>query len=152
MKAKTLIPLVATLALGVGLGVATADGHDPVAAREAAMKTVGGSTRTLGGMVKGEVEFDAAKANAALVAMKEAAAGFDDLFPDGTELQGSNEFKAAPAIWTDRGGFSAEVVAFAAAVDAAVAANPQDQAALGAVFGAIGKSCGSCHESYRVKQ
>lgn len=152
MKAKFLLPLAGVLAIGAGIGAAIADGHSEVEQREAAMKVVGKSTGTIGKMLKGETEFSADEANTALAAMKEAATGFGDLFPDGTELQGSNEFKAAPAIWTDGDGFSAEVVKFAGAIDAAIAANPQDKAALGAVFGTIGQSCKSCHEDYRVKQ
>lgn len=152
MKAKLLLSLAASFAIGAGLSTVSAESHQPVEMREAAMKTVGQSTGTIGKMLKGEVDFDAAAANAALAAMKEATVGFGDLFPDGTELQGSNEYKAAPAIWTDADGFTAEVAKFESAIDAAIAADAQDQAALGAVFGAVGQSCRSCHQTYRVKE
>ena len=84
--------------------------------------------------------------------MTAAMAGFGDHFPDGTELQGTNQFKASPKIWSDRAGFNAEIGKINAALDAAIAANAQDKAGMGAVFGPVGKVCGSCHEGYRVKQ
>lgn len=146
---------VSAIALAVVLAGVTmpyAGGHSPVEKREAVMKVMGGSAKTIGDMLKGETAFDAAAANEALVAMQAAIAGFGDHFPEGTELAGENSFAAGPAIWTDPDGFAAEIATVTAAIDAAVAAAPQDAAALGAAFGTIGKSCGSCHEGYRVKK
>ncbi len=116
------------------------------------MGVVGKSTGTIGDMLKGAKAFDAVAANEALAAMRAAVEGFGDLYPDGTEGQTSNKFLAGPKVWTDRAGFEAEIAKFEAALDAAIAANPQDQAALGAAFGAVGGSCKSCHEGYRIQQ
>lgn len=149
-------PLSKFLAVGALLtatvGLAYAGGHSPLEKREAAMKVMGGSAGTIGEMLKGTTDFDAAKANAALVAMSEALVGFGDHFPEGTEAAGTNRFAAGPNIWSDRAGFEAEIAKFDAAIDAAIAANPQDKASLGAAFGVIGQSCQSCHEGYRVRQ
>lgn len=142
--------------LGVTIAVVAATqpmagGHSPVEKREAAMGVVGKSTGLIGDMAKGEKPFDAAMANQALADMRAAAEGFADLYPEGTEGETTNKFLAAPAVWTDRAGFEAELTKFQDALDAAIEANPQDQAALGAAFGPVGQSCRSCHEGYRLR-
>ncbi|MEM6311494.1 MAG: cytochrome c [Pseudomonadota bacterium] len=137
------------------IGLATAPfagGHSPVEKREAAMGTVGQTTETLGKMLKGEIDFDAAGAAAALAQMQAAVDGFADLYPDGTQGQTTNAFLASDAVWSDSAGFAAQVAKFQGAIDAAVAAAPADKAALGAVFGPIGGSCRSCHQGYRTRQ
>ncbi|WP_157966284.1 c-type cytochrome [Oceanibium sediminis] len=153
MRLSTLGGAVMTLAvLGTTVGMAMAGGHTPVEQREAKMKAVGENTGIVGNMLRGKTDFDAEAANAALVAMREAAGGFNELFPEGTEGAGSNEFAAGPKIWSDRAGFDAEYAKFIGAIDAAVAAEPQDMAALGAAFGPIGQECKACHETYRMKK
>lgn len=147
----TAAVLGATLA-GVVATNLMAGGHSPVEKREAAMGTVGKSTGAIGDMLKGEKPFDAAMANAALADMRAAVENFADYFPDGSEGETTNEFLASPAVWTDRAGFEAEITKFKTALDAAIDANPQDQAALGAAFGPVGQSCRSCHEGYRARK
>ena len=155
LPVKNTTILAAALSVAAVIGFATAPnagGHSPVEKREAAMGTVGQSTGTIGKMLKGETAFDAAAANAALAAMRAAVEGFADHYPDGTQGETTNPFLASDAVWSDRAGFEAEVVKFQGALDAAIAANPQDKGALGAAFGAVGGSCKSCHEGYRIKK
>ena len=122
---------------------------DAVEERQAKMKTVGKSMGVVGKMAKGAEAFDAQAALAALVAMKEAAAGFETLFPDGS---GEGKTEAAPAIFSDRAGFDAKNVAFRATLDKVSASAPADLAALQASVGELGQNCGSCHKAYRVKK
>lgn len=153
MKLSTLCgAALATAILGTTVSLALAGGHSPVEQREAVMKTMGQNAGVIGGMLRGQADFDAAKANASLAAMREAFGTFSGLFPEGTEGAGTNEFAAGPAIWSDPAGFTAENEKMIAALDAAIAANPQDTAALGAAFGGIGQVCSSCHEGYRIKK
>ena len=74
------------------------------------------------------------------------------MYPEGTQGQTSNKYLASDKVWSDRAGFDAEIDKFQASLDAAIAANPQDQASLGATFGAVGGSCKSCHEVYRIQK
>ncbi|MEM6465446.1 MAG: cytochrome c [Pseudomonadota bacterium] len=136
-------------ALALSATVVLAGGHSPIEKRQAAMKTVGGSTKTVGDMLRGSTSFDAAKANAALAAMQAAVAEYGTFFPEGSESATS---EAGPAIWSDRAGFDAAVAKFQSDISAAVAAAPADQAALQAAFGPIGGNCRSCHTAYRVKK
>lgn len=126
-----------------------AGGHSPVEKRQAAMKTVGQSTKLIGDMLKGSTNFDAAKANAALAAMRSAVASFDSHFPAGSEAADS---EAGPKIWSDSAGFKSILAKFQSDLGSAVATNAQDKAGIGAVFGQVAQNCKTCHQSYRVKK
>lgn len=135
-----LLPLSMT---GVSVGAEIED-------RQAKMKTVGKSIGIVSKMAKGESDFDSTIALKAFVDMKEAAKGFQTLFPEGTETGGETE--AAPAIFSDRAGFEAKQSEFLVALEAATASAPADIGALRATLGSVGKNCGACHETYRVKK
>jgi cytochrome c556 len=143
---KRLFMCVAAAALLVS-GLAHADA---IADRKAAMKTKNGASMgTLVKFAKGETTpYDAAAVLAALTTIRESTKGFADLFPAGTETGG--ETTASPKIWEDMAGFKAAIAKFEGDVDAAIAAAPADQAALGAVLGSVGGNCKSCHEAYRI--
>ncbi len=122
---------------------------DAIADRKAMMKEKNGAQ--MGALVKfakGETPYDAAAVVAALTEMRTGTATFGDLFPAGSETGG--ETTASPKIWEDMAGFKAALVKFHGDLDAAIAAAPADQAALGAVLGSVGGNCKSCHESFRV--
>lgn len=153
MQTKRIFPVVlATVALLGSASYLSADGHDPVEQREAAMKVVGKSTKTIGDMLKGETDLDAAAANAAMADMQAAVEGLADLFPEGTAGAGENEFVAAESIWTDTDGFTAAVAKFQSDIAAGVEANPQSKEEIAAAFGTIAQNCQSCHETYRAKK
>jgi cytochrome c556 len=103
-------------------------------------------------IAKGEKPFDAAAVLAALQTLNDDAQKLDVavLFPAGSETGGDTT--ASPKIWEDPAGFQAAVDKFKADADAAVAAPPQDAAAVGATVGALGKNCGGCHETFRIKK
>ena len=48
--------------------------------------------------------------------------------------------------------FKAKAAKLGADADVALAQLPADQAGVGAALGIIGKSCGDCHQAYRVKK
>lgn len=121
---------------------------DVIADRQAEMKNNGKNIGMLAKMAKGEVPFDAAEVIKALESMKNTTANYAELFPVGSETGGDTE--ASPKIWEDPAGFKAALAKFHADIDAAVAAAPQDAAALGPVLGSVGGNCKACHDSYRV--
>ena len=124
---------------------------DPIADRQALMKANGKAMGTLVPITKGEKPFDAAIVLDALKILNDDAQKLDVaiLFPAGSDV---GDTTASPKIWEDTAGFQAAVDKFKADTAAAVAAPPQDAAALGAAVGAIGSNCGSCHETFRVKK
>ena len=142
--------------LGASLAVLTAfgavalnaAGHDPIEQRIALMKANGADAGVLGKMVQGETTFDADAALAAITDMRDIAAQFGDLFPEGSET-GPNS-TANATIWSDRAGFDAAVAKYLADTQAGVDAAPQSLDELGATFGAIASNCRACHQEYRI--
>ncbi|MBB6012295.1 cytochrome c556 [Aquamicrobium lusatiense] len=124
---------------------------DTLADRKALMKERGKLTGELSKVVKGETPFDAAAVLKTLQDMQANAEKFDveALYPAGSD---TGDTTAAPKIWEDPDGFKAAEGKFEAAVNAAVTDAPADVDALKAKFGAIGASCGACHETFRVRK
>ncbi len=150
MTAKFLTTVATAGAIALGsFTFSFAGGHLPYEKRQQAMKAVGGGTKTIGDMLKGATDFDAAKANAALASMNDAAKLFGEHFPEGSDDPKS---EAGPKIWSDRAGFDAAVAKFQGDLAAAVAAAPSDKAGVQAAFGQVASNCKSCHENYRVKK
>lgn len=123
---------------------------NPLVDREAQMKERGRLVGTLAPIVKGEQPYDAAKVMETLEALaKNADADLEVLWPAGS---GSDDTTASPKIWEDFAGFKAADDKYRADIATAIAANPQDAAALAPVFGGIASNCGSCHEVFRLKR
>ena len=145
----------ATLALALALPASAHEDHapdvsDPISLRMTAMTQVGKGIGTLVRMARGEEPFSAPLAEMSLRAMLAAGAGYGALFPEGTEQGHGTE--AAPAIWSDRAGFEAELAEYLAVLDAQLESPPAAQADLGATLGAVGATCRSGHEGYRVER
>jgi len=123
----------------------------PIEDREALMKSFGQSMGQLAAVAKGEKPFDAAEIQAALATLNERVAKFDPvaLFPEGST---NEKTTAAPTIWTENAGFVADADKLKTDVAAAAANPPADLAALQATVGKIGKDCGDCHQTYRIKK
>ena len=137
---------VAAIAIGV---TAVAAQSDPIAARKALMKEQGAQTKTGGGMAKGEVPFDLAKAQAILANYVDTSAKMPDLFPPTSKTGG--ETTAAPKIWEDMAGFKAGFAKLSTEAKAAQS-SVKDLDSFKAAFGGLTKNCGGCHETYRVKK
>lgn len=146
-KHLPLALLISVTGFATSMSMANAD---VIKDRQDKMKIVGKSMGIVGKMAKGQTDFDSQAALAAFVAMKDAADGYETLFPEGTETGGETE--AAPAIFTDRAGFEAKVADFEASLVKVTAAAPESVEALGAMVGEVGQNCGVCHKVYRVKK
>lgn len=144
---KKLILAISLFAL-----TASAATADPIADRQALMKTNGKAIGQLVAITKGEQPFDAAAVLAALTTLSEDAQKLDvaTLFPAGSETGGDTT--ASPKIWEDAAGFQAAVDKFKADTAAAVANPPADVDGVKAAVGAIGQNCGTCHEAFRIKK
>ena len=140
-----------TVALAAGMLAAltlSASAQDPIAERQAKMEEMGGAMRVLVPMARGQADYDAGAALAAFVRMNDAAQGYGDLFPEGSETGGDT--RARPEIWSDREGFDAAVLAFEEDLAAAVAAEPASLDDFRPIFGMVTENCGACHEKYQV--
>ena len=117
-----------------------------IKARQEIMSFIGSQMRTLSGMARGSVEFDADRAKLIGSALVPMAAALPNLFPAGSET-GSNT-EAAPAIIDDMEGFTVQSAALSNAARSVAAAANADQFA--EAFGELSGTCRSCHSKYRV--
>lgn len=144
---KSPLRLIALLA-AVGAATLAMASDDPRVQRHELMEGVRDAAKPLGGMMRGEVAFDADTVAASLATFSDAASRFGSLFPEGSETGMDTE--AAPAIWTDREGFEAALAKFASAVENARAAAPASLDAAKPVLGPVFQGCKGCHDNYRI--
>jgi cytochrome c556 len=135
-----------TLAIALGATAVVAQ-SSAIAERKAVMKGVGAAAKTGAGFAKGSTPYDNAKAVEIFVIYANAAAKMPSLFPDDSKTGGDTT--AAPKIWSDMGTFKAAFAKFEADSKAAQG-SVKDLDSFKAAFGAMGKHCGSCHETFRT--
>ena len=144
---RTLI-VVGTLVLGIAAVTAQ---QDQVKQTQAMMKGNGKNAGALAAMIKGEKPYDQATVDAAMAQFEDTIKKFPTLFPDSIKgLKPEGDYFASPKVWEDRTGFNEHIASFAKAVaDAKGKITNLDS--LKAILPVIGKQCGGCHETYRVK-
>ena len=146
VSAIAVAGLIGALAIGPVLVASAAD--DPIAARKANRKEVG----ELAKKIKAVVDAGGPATSVAEPARQIAAleGPFEKMFPPGSD---QGDTKALPAVWSDRKGFDEAshtlMVQATALADAAAAGKSPDE--IKAAFGAMGKACGGCHNTYRAK-
>ena len=146
---KRVVVVAGALLLSVSAVVAQ---QDVVKSTQAQMKATG---RALGGtlapMNKGEKPYDQAAVNEALKTLEDTAKQLPNMFPASIKtVKFEGDYNTSPKIWDDAAGFKAKIDEFAKAVSDAKA-KIKDLDSLKANFPSIGKACGGCHETYRVK-
>ena len=142
------VVVVATLFLGVG---AVAALQDQVKETQTVMKGNGKNAGALSAMVKGEKPYDQATVDAAIAQFEDTVKKFPTLFPDSIKgLKPEGDYSASPKVWEDRAGFDEHIASFSKAVTEAKG-KIKDLDTLKATLPTIGKQCGGCHETYRLK-
>lgn len=122
-----------------------------IKARQAQMQLYAFNLGILGAMAKGAVDYNADAASAAAANLA-ALANSNQMayWPAGTDnFDMGDATRALPAIWAEgsKVGERGMALASAAAALAGVAGDGLD--ALRGGIGAVGKSCGGCHDDYR---
>lgn len=146
--------VVAGLTATAAIGDSHADkaALDAVKARKAVMTLYSFNLGPLGAMAKGEVEYDAEAATAAAGNLaKVASQNQARYWMPGTDMDtlGLDVTHARPAIWEDgskAGEIGGQLAEAAAALEAAAGGGLDS---LRGAIGAVGKTCGDCHETYR---
>ena len=146
---KRVVVVAGALLLSIGAVVAQ---QDVVKSTQDQMKATG---RALGGtlapMNKGEKPYDQAAVDAALNTLDDTAKKLPNMFPASIKaVKFEGDYNTSPKIWEDAAGFKAKIEDFSKAV-ADAKAKIKDIDSLKANFPAIGKACGGCHETFRVK-
>ena len=144
-----IVVVIGTLLLGVGAVMAQ---QDLVNQAQTVMKTNGKNAGALAAMVKGEKPYDQATVDAALKQFEDTAKKLPTLFPASTKgLKPEGDYSASSKIWEDKAGFDEHIASFAKVV-AETKGKIKDADTLKVNLGLIGKQCGGCHETYRVKK
>lgn len=139
----------ATIAQSDGHGDNPFAGH--LAARQGQMQIMVFNISIVGGMARGNIDYDAAAAqtaadNLAVLAMLDGrghwpAGSGNDAIAEGT--------RALPAIWEDMGAFGAAWGGYGDAVTNFQGVAGQGLDALRAGIGPLGTACGDCHRAFR---
>lgn len=155
---KRLLRNLSLVACAALASPAAADGHitdemlkGAMGARQAQMQLYAFNLGLLGGMAKGDIEYDAAAASGAadnIVALSQLdQSRFWLPGSDSASLEGS---RSLPAIWQAGSTAREKGADLGAAAIAMQAAAGTDLDALRAAMGALGGACGACHKAYRA--
>jgi cytochrome c556 len=123
-----------------------------IKARQAQMTLYAFNIGVLGGMAKGETDYDAATASKAASNLATLATlDQSRMWPPGSDNfeLGGEVTAALPAIWAADSDIGAKGMAFAEAAAAMNGAAGNGLEALRGAMGALGNSCGGCHKAYR---
>ncbi len=116
--------------------------------RHELMEANGKSAKAIYAMLTGEAEFDLAKVKEAAATVVESSGDtLLAMFPPGTNVAPS---ESLDNIWTNWDDFTVRAHDLTAKAQALGAV--EDQAAVGAAFGEMGKVCGGCHDNFRIKK
>jgi cytochrome c556 len=147
MMMRTVV-VVGTLLLGIG---AVMGQMDQVKQTQTVMKGNGKNAGALAAMVKGEKPYDQATVDTAMAQFEDTVKKFPTLFPESIKgLKPEGDYYASPKVWEDKAGFDEHIASFAKAV-ADAKGKIKDLDTLKVALPVIGKQCGGCHETYRVK-
>lgn len=124
--------------------------EDIASYRHNAMEALGKHMKTSAMIIKGQAPFQGdLPAHAA--AIEGLSANLVSWFPEGTGPDVVPKSDALPTVWSDRQGFEKAALTFqqeAAKLTAITKKEPLDLDAFKAQFGAVGKSCGGCHDDF----
>jgi len=147
------IALAATTTAIIGAGAAVAQDNFkfPLKARQGQMAIIAMNLGALGAMAKGEMEYDAAVAQAAadnLVAVSTIGQGA--LWPEGSDGEAIEGTTAKSTIWSDNADFLAKWGDFGKNATAMAAAAGGGLDSLRPAMGGLGGTCKACHDKFRI--
>lgn len=142
MKKLALLAALSVATMSAGF---TQDLEQAKKVRQSMFQVVAWEMGTLAGMAKGEIPFDAAKAEKAAKVMNGMAISLDEVFLPGS-YAGSN---TKSDINTKQDAFKKDLENFVTESNAMIAASTSD-ATLKAQLGKLGGTCKSCHDAFRA--
>jgi len=117
--------------------------------RQAALTLLGYNIGPISAMMKGEIPFDAAKAELHATRLAQVAPMILEGFPADSQTGAPN--KSKPEIWQNMDDFSAKMADLEKATGALVTATRTgEQRQVGAALGAVGNACKACHDRYKA--
>jgi len=145
--------VIAGLAVSVvvaGAAIAAAS-TDIIKTRQQGLKDMGAAAKVIRDELKGTRDLEKIKDASAKI--QKTADEMANWFPSGSGPEAGVKTAAKPDIWSDPDGFSSARKALVEqSAKLAEAAKSGDAQAVGASFKNVGKSCGGCHEKFKVKE
>lgn len=151
MRLSRFTPVLAAAAVCAAGAAAAQSIEDTVAARQGMFKLLALNVGPLAGMAQGNIEYDAALAQAAANNLA-ALASLDQsrLWPEGSDNMSIEGTRALPLIWDDPDGFVARLAALQEGTVAMQAAAGEGLDALRGALGGVGGACSACHQDFRA--
>ena len=133
----------------ISAGAAFAQGS-PIKQRQTIMDGYGKAVELVGKMAKGETPYDAKAAADAMKSIGATSVTFVGLFPEGTEK--GEKTRAKPEIWKNKKDFADWGKQLQEDATKAQAAAAGGLNSFKTALGALGKTCGGCHDDYRAPE
>ncbi len=146
-RATPILFLLATISFST---TAVADGTMAVIGRQACMKASKSALGSLHPMFTGEKPFEQAEVPKILGRAEISCSGWKDFWPQDSQTVGGLEVRARANVWSDAAGFQAASDSYFANLKAL--AESKDEPSFKLNFEIVGKSCSSCHETYRTPE
>ena len=125
---------------------------EAVLMRQGLFKLMGWNMAPLGAMLRNKMPFDAAVAQKSAQRMEQLSAMIPDVFQADTRKLTGVKTGALEGVWTSKADFTAKANDMnKAAAALSAAAKTGDKGATMKAAAAVGKACGSCHDSFRAK-
>ncbi|TMV09691.1 cytochrome c [Ruegeria sediminis] len=149
---KTFSTLALITIFGAG-GALAQDYGAELKARQGQMRLLALNLGILGGMAKGDREYDAELAQAAAENFL-IVTGLNQVtqWPEGSHTQAIEGSDAKAEVWTNFADFQKKWGDLAAPAAQLQTAAGQGAAEIGAALGPVGGACKACHDDYRVPQ
>lgn len=130
--------------------LAAQDFANQIAARQGQMDILALNLGILGGMARGNIDYDAGAAEAAATNIA-AMASLDQsaMWPEGSDSMTFEESRAEPLIWDDMDAFLAKWSALGERAPALIEAAATGMDAIGPALGEFGGACKACHDDFR---
>jgi cytochrome c556 len=154
MTTRSRIFTIACLAAaGIGAAAIAQDLPGPVQARQGQFQIMALNVGMLGGMARGNIDYDADSAQIAadnLVAISQIDQSFH--WPEGTDNFALEGTRALPEIWENLPDVITKWQDFGAAAEAMAAAAGTGLEPMQAALGTLGGTCSACHDVYRAPE
>jgi cytochrome c556 len=134
--------------LALGLTCVAASAGNPVEDRQAAMKQVGQTMKEANAFTSAQTPFDAAKVKTLMDGVAGSAKKLKGLYPANTATDPKPS--ADPKVWENKADFDKRLAEMGTLATSAEKAKDTDS--FKTAFKALGGTCKSCHDVYRMKK
>lgn len=151
-KTKFVVVTATAVFAALGTPAIAATPAEDIKSRQQKLKDLGAAMKLINDQLKTDAP-DVARIREAAAKVKKHSEAIGTWFPSGTGPEAGVETAAKPEIWTDAADFAEKVQGFQAeAGKLATIAAASDLASMKKQVRMVARTCGGCHDTYRVKK